>query len=272
MQPPSLACASSRSRLLGPLLLLLCVALTGCDPTWKRDAIELVRDWSYVGVFLFLIACGLGFPSPEEVALIGGGWAVYKAHGDGAAAVPYVLLMVTVAMTGVIVGDLMLYGIGWRVGDHSERLPIIGRHLTKARMARARQMFAVHGAKAVFFGRFLFGVRAVTFFVSGSMHVPITTFILMDGLAALLSVPISIILAWYFGSKIEDAVEAIGKLDRALLIGLAIAAAVGFLLWRRRQAKADAEAERLGSGPTPVEAVAPGGDPLHPAPADPAGP
>lgn len=235
--------ARTRACLLG-LLVLCLVGLTGCDASWKKDAIQLVADWSYLGVFLFLIACGLGFPSPEEVALIGGGWAVYKAHGDGPEAIPYVALMVTVAMLGVLVGDLMLYAIGWRVGDHSERLPIIGRHLTQARMARARKMFAVHGAKAVFFGRFLFGVRAVTFFVSGSMHVPIGTFILMDGLAALLSVPISIILAWYFGSKLEDAFMWIGRLDKAILIGLAVAVSVGFLLWRRRQAKADAEAEK----------------------------
>ena len=209
----------------------------------KEHLIRLIADHSYVGVFVFLLACGLGFPCPEEVSLIGGGWAVYKAHGNGQEALPYVALMVTVAMTGVLVGDALLWYIGRRVGNNAERLPLIGRHLTAARMAQARLNFAKHGAKAVFFGRFLFGVRAVTFFVSGSLHVPLGTFLLMDGLAALLSVPISIILAWYFGANLEDAVEKIAKLDNYILVGVALIALVFAAVWLRRRRDAEARLE-----------------------------
>lgn len=194
----------------------------------------LVADYSYLGVFLFLIACGLGFPSPEEVALIGGGYAVWKAGGGW----PHVTLMVSIAMFGVLVGDCMLYGIGRRVGDHPERVPIIGRHLTPKRMDRARRLFHRHGAKAVFFGRFLFGIRAVTFFVSGSLRVPIVTFILMDGLAALLSVPISIVLAWWFGGELEQAFETVGGVHKVLLAIVSVAGVVFcvslYRQWRQR--------------------------------------
>jgi membrane protein DedA with SNARE-associated domain len=89
----------------------------------------------------------------------------------------------------------------------------------------------------VFFGRFLFGVRAVTFFVSGSLHVPLSTFLLMDGLAALLSVPISVFLAWYFGAHLEEAFKWIGTLNQTILIGLGVVVVIGLtLLWRRRKA------------------------------------
>jgi membrane protein DedA with SNARE-associated domain len=218
------------------LQLFLAAADAAADPSLKEQMIRLVADYSYIGVFLFLIACGLGFPSPEEVALIGGGYAVHQAHPapDGW---PYMALMVTVAMLGVLVGDSVLWWIGRRVGDHPQKVPFIGRHLTPNRMRRARAMFKRHGAKAVFFGRFLFGVRAVTFFVSGSLHVPLSTFLLMDGLAALLSVPISVFLAWYFGAHLEEAFKWIGTLNQTIIIGVAVVVVVALtLLWRRRKA------------------------------------
>jgi uncharacterized membrane protein YdjX (TVP38/TMEM64 family) len=98
-------------------------------------------------------------------------------------------------------------------------------------------MFRKHGAKAVFFGRFLFGIRAVTFFVSGSMRVPYWTFVIMDGMAALLTVPISVIMAWHFGGELEKAFEWISHLDTALLIGVSTLAliATGVYLRRRKQ-------------------------------------
>lgn len=142
--------------------------------------------------------------------------------------------MVAVAMCGVLAGDVILYTIGRRVGEQPERVPFIGRHLTPSRMAQARGLFQKHGAKAVFFGRFLFGIRAVTFFVSGSMRVPLTTFVIMDGLAALVSVPISVILAWHFGGQLELAFLWIGRLDRVILTVVSVVLlAIGLTIWRR---------------------------------------
>ncbi|MGE0708691.1 MAG: DedA family protein [Planctomycetota bacterium] len=213
------------------LLLLL-----ADDMTWKEWAIRLVADYSYVGVFLFLIACGLGFPCPEEVALIGGGYAVYQAGLRDPLAGNWdnVLLMCAVAMAGVLLGDTILYMLGRRAGRHPEKLPLIGRHLTRERMRRARRLFRDHGAKAVFFGRFLFGIRAVTFFVSGSLRVPLPLFLLMDGLAGLLSVPTSIIAAWYFGKHLQTALEKVGELHDLVLVLVAVLLVVVVAwVWRR---------------------------------------
>jgi membrane protein DedA with SNARE-associated domain len=202
------------------------------EQTLKERLIYLISEYSYLGVFLFLIACGLGFPVPEEVSLVGGGYAIYL---DDPNSWPKVILMVAVAMTGVLTGDVMLYFIGRRVGERPEKVPIIGRHLNEKRMRRARAMFRKHGAKAVFFGRFLFGIRAVTFFVSGSMRVPLVTFIVMDGLAALLTVPASVILAWWFGGSLNQAFEYIGRLDRAVLLFVGASVVVIGITWLRRR-------------------------------------
>jgi membrane protein DedA with SNARE-associated domain len=230
------------------------------DVTWKETAIRLVADYSYWGVFFFLIACGLGFPSPEEVALIGGGYAVYQAGLADPSAGDWdnVALMCFVAMAGVLIGDAILWYMGRLAGEHPEKLPFIGRHLTPERMEKARGMFQRHGAKAVFFGRFLFGIRAVTFFVSGSMRVPLPLFLLMDGLAALITVPTSIFFAWYFGAELHDALAAVGQLNHVILavVGVLLVIVVAWV-WRRRKAllgeedlQEDAKEEIPGGPPT----------------------
>ncbi|MBX3470438.1 MAG: DedA family protein [Planctomycetes bacterium] len=216
------------------LELLLAATDAAAEPT-TGELMQLVADYSYIGVFLFLVACGLGFPSPEEVALIGGGFAVHQNHPapDGW---PWMLLMIAVAMLGVLVGDSILWWIGRKVGDRPERVPLIGRHLTPDRMQKARGLFQRHGAKAVFFGRFLFGIRAVTFFVSGSLRVPLSTFLLMDGLAALVSVPISVFLAWWFGDTLEEAGRWLGRLHQGIFVVVAVAAVIALtLFWRHRK-------------------------------------
>ncbi|MCA8921926.1 MAG: DedA family protein, partial [Planctomycetes bacterium] len=209
-----------------PVGWLLLLASSG----WTDWLVEKIAEYSYAGVFFFLVACGLGFPCPEEVALIGGGYAIYLNKGGPEG----VALMIAVAMFGVLCGDSVLYFIGMKVGNHPEKLPFVGHHLTPKRMKKARLMFAKHGAKAVFFGRFLFGIRAVTFFVAGSMRVPWGKFLLMDGLAGMVSVPISVFLAWYYGARLEEAWAWVRSINNVTLIVVLVAMAiVGFFVWKR---------------------------------------
>ena len=227
--------------------------LTLAEQTWREWAITTIAAWSYVGVFVLLVACGLGFPCPEEVALIGGGYAVYQAglRDPSAGGWDDVALMCAVAMFGVLLGDTILWWLGRKVGEFPERIPVIGRHLTPDRMTKARGMFEKHGAKAVFFGRFLFGIRAVTFFVSGSLRVPLPLFLLMDGLAGLLSVPISIILAWRFGAKLHDALAYVSQFHHWVLLGVGLLfVAVVAYAWRKHkagQAEAHPEAAKASA-------------------------
>lgn len=237
------------------LLLLL------AEQTWKEWAITTIAHYSYVGVFLLLLACGLGFPCPEEVALIGGGYAVYQAglSDPSAGGIDDVALMCAVAMAGVLIGDTMLYFIGRYAGDRAHKIPFLGRHLSPARMEKARTMFNNHGAKAVFFGRFLFGIRAVTFLVAGSMRVRLPVFLLMDGLAGLISVPASIFAAWYFGAQLHQALSAVAQLNQAILVVVGLfGLSLGIWIWRRsRRKRAEADAALAESEALAAEANPP---------------
>ena len=132
-------------------------------------------------MFSLLVACGLGLPLPEDIALITGGFlaALGPPHGVGS-----VTLMVFVGLAGILVGDSIIFKAGQ---DYGEKLldTSLGKHIPRERVARIRELFARHGAKFIVVARFLPGVRAVTYFVAGTSKVPYWQFLAYDGLAAI---------------------------------------------------------------------------------------
>ena len=59
---------------------------------------EFIESWGYLGVFLSILATGLGFPMPEELPIILGG--VLTTHDD----IRW-WIMLPVCIVGVIIGD-----------------------------------------------------------------------------------------------------------------------------------------------------------------------
>ena len=60
---------------------------------------------SLVIIFLILVACGFGFPLPEDIPLMAGGFLV----GVG---ILNFWVTIIVAMAGVLIGDGVIYFIG----------------------------------------------------------------------------------------------------------------------------------------------------------------
>lgn len=93
----------------------------------------------------------------------------------------------------VLAGDLLLYYCGRRYGQQIITHKRLHRIIPPERVDRIRHNFQRRGHWAVFFARFLVGLRSPTFLVSGVMHVPFRQFLLLDGLGALISVPLAVI-------------------------------------------------------------------------------
>ena len=74
-----------------------------------------------------------------------------------------------------------------------------------------------HGHRAVFYARFLAGLRALVYLEAGSLGVPISRFLMYDLLGAVISVPLVVSLGYLFGNQIEQVLHYIGGF-RALLI------------------------------------------------------
>lgn len=224
----------------------------------------------YAGIVLVLVICGFGIPIPEDVILIYAGYlaAVGPIHVPGALIASFV---------GVIVGDAGIYWVGQRYGPALAQHRFLARLFPRDKIVHAEEFFAKHGVKAVFFARFVVGLRAAVFFTSGYLRVPFLKFVAADLLAALLSLPVWIWLGWYFHARIDQVLAWGRSAEHALTAVILLVAAVFFgrWLWRRRKRLAAEATASLGANEAAAveragaaEPAAPAGafDPLSPAP------
>lgn len=166
---------------------------------------------AYAAILAVLFACGLGLPIPEDITLFAAGFLAYKGRITLFGAL-------IVGLLGVLVGDTFMYLIGRNFGRRVFGWPMFRRMFTPDRIRLAEEKIHNNARIICFTSRFAPGLRAPVYITSGILRVPFTTFILMDGLAALISVPVWVLLAYYLGDKVE------------MLLGIAKNAKIGFAI------------------------------------------
>ncbi len=178
-----------------------------------------IEHFTYLGLFVVLMLCGLGMPIPEDVALLAGG---YLAH-RGVTRYPITL---AVSLLGVVAGDNSLFFMGRRFGTGLVRYFTLAWPGRLHQIERIERFMQRHGARAVFYARFLAGLRALIYLSAGSFGVRPAVFLLYDLLGALISVPIVVTLGYIFGKQIEMMVGYIGGFERLIVIVAILSAAV----------------------------------------------
>lgn len=228
--------------------------------------ISIIQSYLYAGVFALLLACGLGVPMPEDVILVTGGYIAYLYPQN-----VNLFVLILVGMAGVLIGDSMMFMVGRRFGPRAATLPLFKRVLTPARLAKMEGYFGSYGNKIIFMGRFMAGVRSPLFMTAGISGVKYSRFILVDGLAASVSVPMFIVLAYTFGEEIDRLKVMLIKTQKALFIIIPICIVVWLLLkkfaWKREEEIPDADPLDEHSFPPPADPEGLGphsSDPQHP--------
>jgi membrane protein DedA with SNARE-associated domain len=193
--------------------------------------ITKIQDWisagGYFVLFGLLFACGLGLPLPEDIPLICAGALI--ANGK--------MHFITAAITawcGIIGGDCMLYTMGKKLGLEITRVPFVGRHLTKTRIQRVERLFEKYGTGVVFIGRMFAGIRGAMVVAAGAIRFNFATFIVADGLGAVVSGGFFMFVGHWLGKNLSE--EKIIRFKHLFAGGGLIVAAlfVGWILWRRR--------------------------------------
>ncbi len=179
-----------------------------------------LSKWSYFGLFMILIAAGLGIPLPEDIPLVAAGWLVYHGNAD-------LWLMILAGLVGVMVGDSLLFSMGRRYGDHVVEHRWLKRVAKPWLIEKARQLYMDHGAKVIFAARFMPGIRAVVFLIAGVFRVPFWKFVLIDGTAALISVPVWV----WVGAKFSKHLEAILEGARLGTVGIVGVLILALAIW-----------------------------------------
>ena len=122
---------------------------------------HLVQSYGYYAVFLLIAAESMGIPLPGETALISA--ALYA----GATHQLNVVVLAAVATAAAVIGDNAGYWIGRTGGLRlAERYGRFVR-LDRSKLKVGRYLFARHGVKVVFFGRFVAVLRTFAAFFAG---------------------------------------------------------------------------------------------------------
>jgi membrane protein DedA with SNARE-associated domain len=170
-----------------------------------------------------LLLCGLGLPIPEDISLISGG---YMAH----LGVVNVHTVFVVCFASVLGGDCAAFFLGHFFGRRLLGWGPAQRLFSAKKQLRVRAYFRKYGSKVIFVGRFLPGLRFSIYFSAGTLHVRPAVFLLYDTLAALLSVPFLVYLAWAFGEHIDRVIRWARRSEYGILVIAVVATA--FLLFK----------------------------------------
>ena len=139
---------------------------------------------------------------------------------------------------------------------------------------RVRAYFRKYGSKVIFVGRFLPGLRFSIFFSAGTLHVRPAVFLVYNSMAALLSVPFLVYLAWIFGEHIDRVVRWARRSEYGILVVALLAG--GFILFKlaryRRQRRRELNAavkEPAAAAAVAVAVAVAADDPARPSPLPP---
>ncbi len=202
------------------------------DMTAFYALLPVFTEYGYIAVFTVLLLCGFGVPFPEDIVLVAGGVIAGLGYANEH-------VMVGVGLAGVLIGDGVTFVLGRRYGDRMMRVRVVTRLLSPQRVAQAKEKFAIHGASVMFVARFLPGLRTPVYFTAGmTRSVSYSTWLVMDGAAALLSVPAWVYLGFFSARNFD---ELFTMVDRGKSIVLALLIVGGVVLlarwwWRRRVA------------------------------------
>ncbi|WP_019272677.1 DedA family protein [Neisseria lactamica] len=187
-------------------------------------------EYGYAAVFFVLVICGFGVPIPEDLTLVTGGVISGMGYTN-----PHI--MFAVGMLGVLVGDGVMFAAGRIWGQKILRFKPIARIMTPKRYEQVQEKFDKYGNWVLFVARFLPGLRTAVFVTAGiSRKVSYLRFIIMDGLAALISVPIWIYLGEYGAHNIDWLMAKMHSLQSGIFVILGIGAAVvAWIWWKKRQ-------------------------------------
>ncbi len=193
--------------------------------------IQYITEFTYLGIFAFLMLTVFGFPFPEDAVLLLSG--ALAAHG-----VTKVMLTMYIAYVGVVTGDLILYYIGRRFGRKIVYHKHFGKVLTEPRLKRAKVWFNKWGDPLVFFGRHFVGFRAQIFLCAGVLKHSAKRVAFWDSLSAFIGVPVMVGLGYLFGKNLPAIRKTVENTHWALTGAavLVIAVASAFLVYKKWKA------------------------------------
>jgi membrane protein DedA with SNARE-associated domain len=189
---------------------------------------HLIGKLGYLGIVLILILGGLGLPIPEEAPIILA--AVLSKNGQ----LQWPLALAS-CLSGVLLGDLVVYFLGFFYGEKVLSLPLTRRLLTRQRETQIKGYFHRHGYKILLSGRFVPGFRTAAYLTAGILKLPTLKLLITDFVAASLTTFLMFGLGYAFAHQIQSGIREAQQWVTVLVgIGLGVWLVVRYYRARRR--------------------------------------
>lgn len=194
---------------------------------------------------LIMLATCFGLPLPEEFIIIALGLCAHVGSRpdlypppDGATGSITIYSAILVGFGSVILGDMIVFFAGRYVGKHPGRRKWVDRIINQSNFDRISTWMKKYGYWTAGIFRFTPGLRLPGHFSCGMFGVPPSKFILVDGSAALLSIPTQITLIYLYGDAILDFIKEMKVYVGIFAISLVVFGLLYWLIRRRKGLKA----------------------------------
>jgi membrane protein DedA with SNARE-associated domain len=182
----------------------------------------LIADYGYWAVALALLCESAGIPVPGEITLLLASFLAYSEHHLH---LGWIIVVATCAAT--VGGDL-----GYAVGLYGGR-PLLDRYQSVLRipprtLQRGEEMFARYGEAAIFFARFIFGMRVFAGPLAGVLRMRWQVFAIFNFLGAAVWVTFISLIGYLFGQHWRRLMHVMQRFNTAAAI---IAAFIILFLW-----------------------------------------
>ncbi len=188
--------------------------------------LSLIERYGYLIVFLGVMLEGVGLPLPGETVLITAGALAHR----GSLALWETMVM---GSLGAVMGGQAGYFVG-RFGGR----PFVLRwghyvFITPERLGRAEGFFERHGGRAVFFARFIVGLRVFGALVAGMSRMSWRKFTLYSVLGGVVWATAAVVLGYFLWASLGLVEHWIGRISLLLAAALVL---VVILRWSYRKA------------------------------------
>lgn len=188
---------------------------------------DFVADYGYWAVALALLCENAGIPVPGETTLL---LASFLAYSEHRLHLGWIIVVATCAAT---LGD----NLGYALGHYGGR-PLLDRYqrifrISPGALKRGEEMFARYGALAIFFARFVFGMRVFAGPLAGVLRMRWRAFTLFNFLGAAVWVGCVATAGYLFGQHWRSLLQFVQRFNIAASI-IAVAVIL-FLWWKHRR-------------------------------------
>jgi membrane protein DedA with SNARE-associated domain len=188
---------------------------------------ELLLEHGLLILFGLIAMESAGVPLPGETALIAAGVLSAQDH--------YAIeVVIVVAALAAIVGDNAGYWIGRKGGRALLRKTPVIRDVFERALPPSERFFVKHGAKTVFFGRFIAFLRITAAWLAGISHMPWWRFLLWNALGGIVWATAVGVLAYTLGEATAQAIEEYGKYGALGAVLLLAILYLSFRFWKKR--------------------------------------